>query len=104
MFDNRNRGPNDSTMWRWGALGTITCISIYAATIVNSDSSFIVNLFGSFMTVLGAGIAFGIFSLIGGIIDRLVLGNDGEDTASKLRYGISFAVLVILVFIIVQFF
>ena len=104
MFDNHNRGPDDSAMWRWGALGTITCIAIYAATVVKSDSNFIVNLFGSFMTVFGAGIAFVIFSLIGGVIDRLVLGNDGEDTASKLRYGISFAALVILVFIIVQFF
>lgn len=103
MFDDNNRGPDDSIMWRWGAIGTITCIALYAATVMESDSGFLVNLFGAFLIVVGAGILFVIFSLVGGLIDRFVLGNKGEDTSSNLRFGLFVAALVAVVFAVLHF-
>lgn len=104
MFDKKNRGPNADTVLRWLMLGSVACIAIYAAFVMEPDDNVLVNLFGAFCIAIGAGTAIAVFSLIGGLIDRLVLGNqDDEDTAGTVRYAIFFGLLVVLIFSIVQF-
>lgn len=88
----------DEEAFAGGTMSALTvAFSIAGGCLLEGSDSFIANLL---MAVIVIGVAFllsGMVMLIGILIYRIVLGNDGINSPSKIRTGLCLAALVILV-------
>lgn len=103
MFNDRNRGPSDATMWRGLLCGVVVCVSICAAIFKSSTCNIFSDLFAAGYIVFGACMVVVIITLLGSIIDRVFLGNNDIDTPPKWRLWVCIATLVAVVFGVIVF-
>lgn len=88
----------DEDAFAGGAMSALTvAFSIAGGCLLEGSDSFVANLLMAALVIGGAFLLSAVVILIGILIYRIVLGNDGINSPSKIRTGICVAALVILV-------
>ena len=96
-MSNFGHDMDESLLFGGAFSALIVGFSIAGGCLLEGSDSFIVNLLTAALVIGGAVLLSTMVIIIGVLINRIVLGNDGLDTQSRLRVWLCVGVLAVLV-------